>query len=115
MRFFTALMIVAIGALKSSVAQQPVLFGTTTTGNGGIYRFDTKDNSHKNLYRFNNSGIFDYTKMIVATNGKIYGVAYGFWGGGLGYGIIFSLDPVTSKYKIEINFQHSYGGATSSL
>ena len=112
MKFLTAFILLSMSLLNSSLAQQPVLYGSTTTGNGGIFRYDSENNAIKSVYRFKNSGEFTGAKMVHATNGLIYGVA---GGGPFGYGIIYSLDPATSKYKIEKNFREVDGAAPISI
>ena len=98
---------------NSSLAQQPVLYGVTSEGNGGIFRYDSKDDVIKNVYRFKNSGLFgDATTMIRGNNGVIYGVANG---GPFGYGVIYSLDPITLQYKILKNFRGVDGAEPFSI
>src|SRR5688572_3967732 len=108
MKCYTVLFFV-IMSMISARAQHLVLYGTTTSGNGGIFRYSEENNELKNVYRFKNSGVFSKSQMILAKNGIIYGVAEG---GPYGNGIIYSLDPVTNKYTIEKNFTLDNIGAS---
>lgn len=100
MKSFVNLFLVLLSVCSLSHAQHPVFYGTTA-GTGGIFRYESKDNTLKNVFRYRNPGIFDKSNMILNKNGRLYGVAMG---GPTGYGIIYSLDPETLKFKIEKKF-----------
>ena len=106
MKRFAAFYIFASSIFSFSQAQHPILYGTSTSGNGGIFRYTEQDNELKNVYRFKNSGIFTESQMVVGNDGIIYGVAEG---GPYGDGVIYSLDPATNQYTIRKNFHFPNG------
>ena len=103
MRFFTAVIVIAIGNFNSLNAQLPVLYGSTDRT---ISRYSVGNDQLETVYRFKNSGIFSQSNMVAGRDGIIYGVAQG---GPFGYGIIYSLNPATNKYTIRKNFKEVDG------
>jgi len=111
MKIYFGSIALAISIFSASQAQHPILYGTTTSGNGGIFRFSENDNELTNVYRFKNSGIYRRSHMVRGNDGIIYGVAQG---GPFGHGIIYSLDPATNKYTIRKSFKEGDGDSPNS-
>lgn len=111
MKRFAAFYVLVSSIFSFSQAQHPILYGTSTSGNGGIFRYTEQDNELRNVYRFKNSGIFSESQMVVGNDGIIYGVAEG---GPYGDGIIYSLNPVTNQYTIRKNFHFPNGDRPNS-
>ncbi len=75
--------------------------GVNSSNNGGvIFSYDLTTNNYTVLHEFdssgNNDGIFPYGSLVLASNGKLYGMTSA--GGNSGDGIIFSYDPVNDDY-----------------
>jgi uncharacterized repeat protein (TIGR03803 family) len=106
MKVFTALFFALMFSSIFTEGQHPILYGTTGSGNGGIFKYTEENNELKNVYRPTNSGIFSKSEMTAGTDGIIYGVAHG---GPLAHGVIFSIDPATNKYTIRKKFREVDG------
>ncbi len=83
---------------------------------GVIYSYDTAANVYIDLYDFNtNDGCFDggtgCSRLILASNGKLYGVTN--IGGTYNGGVIFSFDLISLNYTVVYNLNYFTGANTS--
>ncbi len=101
-----------------------MLYGTTSGGGskgaGVVFSFDATSSTYtklKDFYYTNGSG--SSGSLIQASNGKLYGMTtyggtnYSQWNG-IGYGVIFSLDPVSSNYTVLMDFGMNENGSNLS-
>ncbi len=78
------------------------LYGTALQGGAGgaggdgvIFSFDPTTNTYEDVYDFDGThGQNPYSRLIQASDGKLYGTAYE---GGSGNGVIFSFDPAAAS------------------
>ena len=96
------------------------LYGTSTKGGkqgtGVIFCYDPATNTYTDLFDFldYNKGTSPCGSLILANNGKLYGLATN--GGTNSRGIIFSFDIKDSVYKVEFNmFGHTGGDPFGSF
>jgi len=90
------------------------LYGMTSTGgtNGGgiIFSYDITNNVFSDVHDFDfATGFTPFGNLIEASNGLLYGMAFG--GGTTGYGTIFSFDPANNSYLVIHNFNGTDGSA----
>lgn len=96
-------------------ARNGKLYGITPgggTGNKGvIFSFDAASAAYTKVKDFDNSknGIYPTGSLIQASNGKLYGVTSA-GGSSVFYGVIFSFDPFSSKYKKLVDLDLTNGG-----
>ncbi|HZY77895.1 MAG TPA: choice-of-anchor tandem repeat GloVer-containing protein [Cyclobacteriaceae bacterium] len=84
-------------------------------GNGQLFKYNPATKETKLLYLSNdhpNDGTFPQS-LVVAHNGKIYGVAGG--GGTNSLGAIFEFDPYTETYTRKISFSNDLGYNVQSI
>lgn len=94
-----------------------MLYGLCAMGGNGnansfgiIYSVDPATNTYSSIYEFDSiNGAHPYGSLI-ATNGKLYGIASG--GGTNNSGVIFSFDPTTTIYTKLYDFPTPIGGFT---
>ncbi|HEV8508727.1 MAG TPA: choice-of-anchor tandem repeat GloVer-containing protein, partial [Chitinophagaceae bacterium] len=80
-----------------------------TSNYGVIFSFDPISSSYSVLKNFDNiTGGYPMGSLIQAGDGKLYGMTQ--QGGALGYGVIFSFDPVSYSYAAIKNFDNATGG-----
>lgn len=87
------------------------LYGMTSQGgsvnaDGVIFEFDPSTGTYTVKYEFdNNNGSEPIGSLMLASNGKLYGMTG--QGGTNGYGVIFEFDPATNLFtkKTEFDFQ----------
>lgn len=92
-------------------AQTPEFWGMTSEGgeynSGVIFKTDTNGNNYniqKSLIRY--KGQFPaYTKLLEASNGKLYGMVEGSEGSPNDQGVIFEYDTDTEAYTVKLNFK----------
>ncbi|MEM6524133.1 MAG: choice-of-anchor tandem repeat GloVer-containing protein [Bacteroidota bacterium] len=88
-------------------------YGVTRNGGefgfpGAFYEYNAAINQVKVLHAFNdNEGFFPVGELTEVNNGKLYGVTSN--GGASSGGIIFSYDPNSSSYTIELEFDNTTG------
>ena len=93
------------------------LYGTTPNGGskgvGIIFSFDALNSVYTQLKDFDDpTGAFPVGGLVQAPDGNLYGVTAG--GGSTGSGVIFSFDPLTSKYTVVKDFNdYSLGSKPS--
>jgi uncharacterized repeat protein (TIGR03803 family) len=92
---------------------QNELWGVSTYGGnqyGTIYSFATGSNTISSQFDFigPHMGISSYGELVLASNGKMYGMTQG--GGIYGYGTIFEYDPTTAGYAKKYDFATATGG-----
>ncbi|MCD6067982.1 MAG: Fibronectin type domain protein [Bacteroidetes bacterium] len=98
----------------STIAQTPVLIGTTSVGggagNGSVYYVPTGASSSSHLTGLpgGSGGSHPYGSIAKAANGKFYGMAYD--GGANGYGGIYEFG-YTGPYVIKYSFTGTSTGA----
>lgn len=100
------------GAMQSTVNNK--IYGMTTSGganNGGvIFSYDIPTTTFSIVHDFSFfTGWTPFGTLRQASNGLLYGMAFG--GGTGGYGVIFSLDPITNAYTVIHNFNGTDGSA----
>jgi uncharacterized repeat protein (TIGR03803 family) len=91
-------------------------YGTTTFGGsynyGVIFSFDPSTNTQTNLFDFSyTNGSYPDGSLVKASNGKLYGTTQG--GGNVGYGTLFSFDPVNNTQTRLFDFNFSTGAFPS--
>jgi uncharacterized repeat protein (TIGR03803 family) len=98
------------------------LYGLTSRGgiygigNGVLFSFDISDSSYNDLHNFgnyldtNNNEANPYGSLLLASNGKLYGMCHliELSGGTYSGGCIFSFDPDSETYKQVYIFSFSY-------
>ncbi|MGC4022325.1 MAG: FG-GAP-like repeat-containing protein [Cyclobacteriaceae bacterium] len=95
-------------------AQQPgELWGVTYYGGaysyGVLFKTDPDGSNQVVKYNFDGiSGSYPFSNPIQASNGKLYGMAYG--GGAYGFGVIYEYDLTTGTYSVDYNFDNTNGG-----
>lgn len=105
-------------------ASNGILYGTTNRGGsmgaGVVFSFNTTSSTYTKLKDFDHkNGSEPGGSLIQASNGKLYGMTtyggtnYSEWVG-IGYGVIFSLDPGTSNYTVLIDFGMNENGSNVS-
>jgi len=85
-------------------------------GGGVILSFDPSTSTYTNLKNFNGTdGIHPNGSLVLASDGKLYGMAGGGSNFGIGstYGVIFSFDPSTSAYTKLKDFDGTNGASPS--
>jgi uncharacterized repeat protein (TIGR03803 family) len=93
-------------------------YGGTNTGRGAIFSIDTSTYKVTRHYSFGSqTGEYPIGKLIMASNGRLYGVATagGLMGGGYSgdWGTVFSID--TAKHTFAVIRQFGTAGSTGSL
>ena len=97
------------------MAQTPTFWGMTnlggTDGGGVIFRTDSVGSNQKVVYSFpvKYIGKFPYSRLCLATNGKLYGMTRN--GGKYDKGVIFEYDPLTNIYTKKIDFDGTSKGS----
>jgi uncharacterized repeat protein (TIGR03803 family) len=94
------------------------IIGMTTNGGnvplsgGVIFTYDIITNQYFVVHNFLfATGYTPFGSLIKASNGLLYGMAFG--GGSLGYGVIFSFNPTGNVYTVLHNFDGINGAAPS--
>lgn len=100
------------GLVQSSVNGK--IYGMTTSGGtssaGVIFSYDIATSSFSIVHNFNfANGFAGFGTLMESTNGLLYGMAFG--GGTTGYGVIFSLDPLSNNYTVMHTFNGTDGSA----
>jgi uncharacterized repeat protein (TIGR03803 family) len=113
--FFTVTMILLCVGVTHSFAQSYSLYAVADSGgvhgDGVLYRYDYPSGHDTVLFSFNGTnGIDPGSKILLANNGYIYGVAR--LGGAYGYGVIFRYDTSTGKDTVLFNFDSISDGAS---
>jgi len=90
-----------------------ILYGMTNSGGfygeGVIFSFNPSTNIYTDLHDFNDTmGANPHGNLILATDGKFYGLTQ--FGGALGFGVLFSLDPSDNTYSDLHDFNDTLGG-----
>lgn len=88
------------------------LYGMTQAGgtsdSGAVYSFDPATNTKVDLANFNSTtGGIPVGSMVLASNGKLYGMTYS--GGSYGTGTIFTFNPATNKILKLFDFNGTNG------
>ena len=99
------------GVMQSTVNNK--IYGMTTSGGtnsgGVIFSYDIPTTTFSIVHDFSFfTGWTPFGTLRQASNGLLYGLAFG--GGAGGYGVIFSLDPTNNNY----NVVHSFNGTDGS-
>ena len=100
------------GVVQSTVNNK--IYGMTTSGGtnsgGVIFSYDIPTTTFSIVHDFSFfTGWTTFGTMRQASNGLLYGMAFG--GGAGGYGVIFSLDPTNNNYTVVHNFNGTDGSA----
>ncbi len=100
------------GVMQSTVNNK--IYGMTTSGGtnsgGVIFSYDIPTTTFSIVHDFSFfTGWTTFGTMRQASNGLLYGMAFG--GGAGGYGVIFSLDPTNNNYTVVHNFNGTDGSA----
>ena len=95
-------------------ASNGMLYGSTISGGsnslGVVYRYNPLTYQDTIIYNANAAkGSLVYGNLVQAGNGKLYGTTAA--GGAYGYGVIYSIDPVTNIYTKIINLNDTTLGA----
>jgi uncharacterized repeat protein (TIGR03803 family) len=100
------------GLVKASNGK---LYGTTLNGGmdelGTLFEYDVPTNMLVTKVTFNGSGngFSPYGDLILAANGKLYGVTQ--WGGTHNLGTLYEYDPATNTFVSKIAFSGTNGSA----
>lgn len=88
----------------SRAFSQPYLFGTNTSGNGNIIRYDVSANKLKEVSTFDNEGLHPrgLSALIRYSTGSYFGITYA--GGKEGLGVLFMYDSLGRLYHIVHDF-----------
>lgn len=83
------------------------LYGMTSAGGandlGVIFEYDPATSTYtKKLDFYGTTAKLPYGSLMMASNGKLYGMTSA--GGAFGYGVIFEYDPVSSAFAIKYSF-----------
>jgi len=97
-----------------AVAQNGKLYGTTyfggANGVGVLYEYDIATNIYVKKFDFGGTnGNYPNGSMIVAANGKLYGITGN--GGASNNGVIYEFDPFTGIYTKKIDFAGAVNGS----
>lgn len=97
-----------------AVAPNGKLYGTTyfggANGVGVLYEYDIATNIYVKKFDFGGTnGNYPNGSMIVATNGKLYGITGN--GGLTNNGVLYEFDPVTGIYTKKIDFAGALNGS----
>ena len=89
------------------------IYGTTTWGgssdNGVLFEFDINTNVFTKRVDFNNStGSHPISSLMLASNGKLYGMTSS--GGANGNGVIYEFDTITNTFSKKFDFDGSNTG-----
>lgn len=92
--------------------QAQTLYGTTQAGGshdgGVVFSFHISSSTYTKLKDFDNTnGGNPFGSLVIANDGKFYGMTYG--GGSNGLGVIYSIDPSTSFYTKLKDFDWTIG------
>tara|TARA_R110002096_G_scaffold407290_1_gene605728 strand:- start:14066 stop:16987 length:2922 start_codon:yes stop_codon:yes gene_type:complete len=91
-------------------------YGATLRGGafdkGVLYRYVISEDTIQNLIDFDgqNTGSFPSSKLIVASNGKLFGIARN--GGLNNRGVLYEYDPISNAISIKVNFDGLQRGET---
>jgi uncharacterized repeat protein (TIGR03803 family) len=90
------------------------LYGMSSTGGpaggGIIFSYDIAGNIFTDVHDFDfPTGFATFGSLMEASNGLLYGMAFG--GGSTGYGVIFSFDPANNNYTVVHTFNSTDGSA----
>lgn len=90
-----------------TIANNGKLYGLTSQGGvndaGVLFEFDPLTSNYTKKYDFNSAnGILLYGDLLLATNGKLYGLTVA--GGLYNNGVIFEYDVTTNSYSVKHNF-----------
>lgn len=105
--------IICAALLSVNLYSQTQLWGVSTFGGnqyGTIYSFATGSTVMASQFNLTGShmGEAPYGEMILASNGKMYGMTQS--GGSHGYGTIFEYDPITGGYDKKYDLAKATGG-----
>ncbi len=97
-----------------AVAPNGKLYGTTynggTSGVGVLYEYDIVTNNYVKKFDFGGTnGNYPNGSMIVATNGKLYGITGN--GGATNNGVLYEFDPFTGVYTKKVDFAGASNGS----
>jgi len=98
------------------LASNGKLYGVTRAGGsasnkGAVYSYDLSSGTFTKLHAFsgaNNDGEFPVGNLLLASNGKLYGITSS--GGFNDKGIIFQIDPATNTYTKKLDLQNGWSG-----
>lgn len=116
-------LVISAIVLAISLRAQTDLWGATTYGGnqyGTIYSFATGSSTMSSQYNLTgpHMGTSPRRKLILASNGKMYGMTSGGGtsvdGTSFGNGIIFEYDPITGGYSKKYDFVKANGSNLSS-
>jgi uncharacterized repeat protein (TIGR03803 family) len=112
MKKITTILTLSLLMLMGIAYGQTHLWGTCefggTTGQGIIFKADNNGNNLTTVYEFDNTnGARPLGNMVLAPNGKIYGVTD--YGGCLDSCVIYEYDPVTNTNLDVFDFYCNYG------
>jgi uncharacterized repeat protein (TIGR03803 family) len=91
------------------------LYGTTLNGGpneqGTLFEYDVATNTllTKVIFDGSGNGFFPYGDLILATNGKLYGMTQ--WGGSTNLGTLYEYDPATNIFISKIAFAGANGSS----
>jgi uncharacterized repeat protein (TIGR03803 family) len=91
------------------------LYGTTLNGGpdelGTLFEYDVAANTLVTKVTFNGSGngFFPYGDLMLASNGKLYGMTQ--WGGSNNLGTLYEYDPATNIFVSKIAFSGTNGSS----
>jgi uncharacterized repeat protein (TIGR03803 family) len=107
-KIFTTICVVML--FLSTAQSQPILYTPTLSGagTGTITSFNAATNTLTSAFRFQNDGLRPYySKFLLASDGKLYSMTSE--GGEYGYGVIYTVDPITRAYTVVKNFNRVDG------
>jgi uncharacterized repeat protein (TIGR03803 family) len=96
------------GGTSLTAAPNGKMYGFTSS----LFEFDPATSTYTPLYKFDGVGTAVTSasgQMVVASNGKMYGVG----NGGYGYGVVFEYTPGASAPVTKYSFHPNVGGATN--
>ncbi len=111
------LFILSIASINNSFAQIELwgmIQGGSAYGGGNIFKTDTSGNGFSVVKDFYTTDALypEYTKLLAAPDGKLYGMSFN--GGAHGRGVIFQYDPATSVYIKKFDFDGVANGSSAS-
>lgn len=96
---------------SAKTGAQSTLYGLTSAGgangSGSIVKVGTNGTGFVNAYSFENGGRTPTSELVLASNGKYYGVTSA--GGPDDVGTLYEYDPATSTQTVKFNFSYAAG------